>query len=195
MVSYGSEIFSASHFERNISFSRLHTACSIASTMSGVYGRSEESLFTQLQNTALSSSKAGSIYDSVASDEIELVGTHDPLNQRRQRKSHFGLHRKQDHQPSKSWRLLWRRLWSRVLPVILTVSLMILLLFLSLVPILFFPNAFDACDPDGEFSLSPDGYTPWKRSGIFAINIKMGSLAFWQAKFLDVAWDIVSSVR
>lgn len=169
--------------------------------MNGAYGRSEDSFLTQLQNAALSSSKAASTYDSIASDEVELVDTHSADVRPRKRRPRLAFHRTQDHQRSdfpethhKSWRLLRRRLWSRVLPVLLTIGLSLLLLNLTLIPEVFFPNSYDACNPDGDFALSADGYTPWQRSGFFAINIRLGSLAFWQAKFLDVAWDIVSEL-
>lgn len=77
--------------------------------------------------------------------------------------------------------------------MLLTVGLIILLLFLSLEPIRFFPNAFSAYDPNSEFSLSANRYTPQKRSGLFTINIKIGSISFGQAKFLDISQDIVST--
>jgi hypothetical protein len=50
-----------------------------------------------------------------------------------------------------------------------------------------------ACTPDGAFSLLPTPYSYWNRSGVFQINLAFGSLSFGMAKFIDVAWDVVST--
>lgn len=81
---------------------------------------------------------------------------------------------------------------TRLLPGVLILGLLCLLVLMTIYPGLFFGNNGGACNPDGDFEISYSLYTPWKSSGVFAINIKIGSLTFWQAKFLDVAWDVVS---
>src|SRR5690242_18712624 len=49
------------------------------------------------------------------------------------------------------------------------------------------------CLPDEEFSLRPETYQYWSRSGFFQITLGTGDLTFTQAKAIDVIWDIVSN--
>jgi len=48
------------------------------------------------------------------------------------------------------------------------------------------------CMPDGSFSNNPSGYNIWKTSGFFQITLGFGHLSFALAKFIDIAFDIVS---
>lgn len=50
-----------------------------------------------------------------------------------------------------------------------------------------------ACLPDDSFSLSPEKYRYWSKSGFFQITLGFGELNFTQAKAIDVIWDIVST--
>jgi hypothetical protein len=49
-----------------------------------------------------------------------------------------------------------------------------------------------ACQPDGSFSLDSYDYKPWDASGFVQITLGFGTLAFTQAKVIDVVWDMVS---
>ncbi|KAF2848402.1 hypothetical protein T440DRAFT_556724 [Plenodomus tracheiphilus IPT5] len=51
--------------------------------------------------------------------------------------------------------------------------------------------SFEACQPDGTFSLFPQDYDYFSKSGFFQITLGHGQLSFTQAKVIDVAWDIV----
>jgi hypothetical protein len=48
------------------------------------------------------------------------------------------------------------------------------------------------CMPDGSFSNNPSGYNIWKTSGFFQITLGFGQMSFAIAKFIDIAFDIVS---
>lgn len=48
------------------------------------------------------------------------------------------------------------------------------------------------CLPDDSFSLYPQQFQYWSKSGFFDITLGFGNLTFSQAKIIDVAWDIVS---
>lgn len=50
-----------------------------------------------------------------------------------------------------------------------------------------------ACLPDDSFSLAPEEYRYWSRSGFFQITLGFGTLDFTQAKAIDVIWDVVST--
>jgi hypothetical protein len=52
-----------------------------------------------------------------------------------------------------------------------------------------------ACTPDGKFALYPSSYSYWSLSGVLQITLAYGALDFGTAKFIDVVWDIVSSLR
>lgn len=170
----------------------------VATDMANVLERPRASLLTQLQISTLSKSRVDTSYSGVASDEIELISVHNSDFRPPGRKSRFNWRQKWDGIVSsnararpKSWRLLQRRLLSRVLPIILIMGVIVLVVLMSVAPALFFHNMNSACNPNGEFSLSIDQYTPWQGSGIFAINMRFGSLDFWQAKFVDISWDVV----
>lgn len=48
------------------------------------------------------------------------------------------------------------------------------------------------CMPDGSFSTNPSGYNIWKSSGFFQITLGFGHMSFALAKFIDIAFDVVS---
>ncbi len=49
-----------------------------------------------------------------------------------------------------------------------------------------------ACLPDDEFSIRPEAFQYWSKSGFFQITLGGGNLNFAQAKLVDIIWDIVS---
>ena len=167
--------------------------------MSDIYKRSQNFTLPQLQLSDSSKFKPGKSYSSLASDEIELVESNKFATGPRTRDLYFGGRETQadtydtrhSNVREKSWRLPRRRLRSRLLPGLLAAVLLFLLISMVNLPEFFF-HGNGACSPDGDFAISYYGYTPWKSSGLFAINIKVGSLTFWQAKFLDLAWDVVN---
>lgn len=50
------------------------------------------------------------------------------------------------------------------------------------------------CMPDGSFSVNPSGYNIWKSSGFFQITLGFGHMSFALAKFIDIAFDVVSGL-
>lgn len=52
----------------------------------------------------------------------------------------------------------------------------------------------DFCMPDGSFSTDPLGYNIWKSSGFFQITLGFGHMSFALAKFIDIAFDVVSGL-
>ncbi|TID18941.1 hypothetical protein E6O75_ATG06062 [Venturia nashicola] len=50
----------------------------------------------------------------------------------------------------------------------------------------------DFCMPDGSFSTDPSSYNIWTISGFFQITLGFGQLSFGQAKFIDIAFDVVA---
>jgi hypothetical protein len=63
------------------------------------------------------------------------------------------------------------------------------LVLITTVPI-FAPSG--VCMPDGSFNAGLDPYNMWSSSGFFQITLGFGELSFGTAKFIDVAWDVVS---
>lgn len=166
--------------------------------MAGDYDNNDDPTMRLQPSASLSLTYAPS-YTSVASDEIELVGAGDRSSRGPRKGAHFGgkffkvgSRSWTSHKSEKSWVLLRRRLVSRVLLGFLTTGFLALLIFMSLLPREFTADHGTVCKPDGNFSLSFDSYTPWKRDGIFAINMRFGNFSFGQAKLIDVSWDIVS---
>lgn len=51
-----------------------------------------------------------------------------------------------------------------------------------------------AYQPDGYFTLRPDGYGVWSSSGFFQITLGDGHFTFVEAKVIDIVWDIVSCI-
>lgn len=167
--------------------------------MASDYAEVDSSRIMRLQPTASLNFQYAPSYSSVASDEIELVNTHGtPIRYPPKSKRFgtglfkFGNKNRALKKTEKSWTLLRRRLVTRVLLLFVILGLLVLLIMMSAFPFAFTQDTGGVCKPDGTFELSFDAYTPWKRDGIFAINIKFGRLSFGLAKFLDVSWDIVS---
>lgn len=52
----------------------------------------------------------------------------------------------------------------------------------------------DFCMPDGSFSTDPLSYNIWKSSGFFQITLGFGHMSFALAKFIDIAFDVVSGL-
>ncbi|KAH0432059.1 hypothetical protein CcaCcLH18_06714 [Colletotrichum camelliae] len=48
-----------------------------------------------------------------------------------------------------------------------------------------------ACQPDGSFNIFMNEYDWWAASGFFQITMAWGTMTFANAKFVDVAWDVV----
>ncbi|KAF5506281.1 hypothetical protein CGCS363_v005435 [Colletotrichum siamense] len=48
-----------------------------------------------------------------------------------------------------------------------------------------------ACQPDGSFNIFRNEYDWWAASGFFQITMAWGTMTFANAKFVDVAWDVV----
>ncbi|EQB50638.1 hypothetical protein CGLO_09894 [Colletotrichum gloeosporioides Cg-14] len=48
-----------------------------------------------------------------------------------------------------------------------------------------------ACQPDGSFNIFMNEYDWWAASGFFQITMAWGTMTFANAKFADVAWDVV----
>jgi len=51
---------------------------------------------------------------------------------------------------------------------------------------------YNACQPNGGFSIVPNSYRWWSMGDFFEITIGFSSLSFTQAKLLDILWGIVS---
>ncbi|KAJ3961204.1 hypothetical protein N0V92_002086 [Colletotrichum tropicale] len=51
-----------------------------------------------------------------------------------------------------------------------------------------------ACQPDGSFNIFRNEYDWWAASGFFQITMAWGTMTFANAKFVDVAWDVVKSL-
>lgn len=58
-----------------------------------------------------------------------------------------------------------------------------------------FATSYMACQPDGNFSLSPETYSTWSSTGFFQITLGGGHLSFAIAKLVDIVWDIVNSIK
>lgn len=158
----------------------------------------ENDLIIRLQPVDTSKSAYTTSYSSVASDEIELDDVSE--GHLRPRKNVFLSGkllnvRNRTHKScgrEKSWKLLYHRLVSRVLPATLLFGSLYLFILMSTAPSAFVSDRGLVCKPNGNFSLSFDSYTPWRRDGIFAINMRLGNFDFGLAKVIDIAWDIVS---
>lgn len=160
----------------------------------------ENSAIVRLRPTLSLSERPAQAYKTLASDEIEL-------------ESGCGLSAHRHHRPRIHGRLiplsparkesLWTKAWADIksfpwgrffvhLCLLLMMSFLIIVVFLmAWNPSLFTGGDDDFCKPDGSFDLSFNEYDPWKRQGIFAINIKFGSYNFGEAKLIDVSWDVV----
>lgn len=141
-------------------------------------------------------------YKTVACDEIELNGNadyqqaHHSTWRIKDRTSHnYRVNKKHlwnitwEEVKLVPWKWMIYRFCSHILPIITIIGLIVLLSIMSLPGFL---ESYAVCKPDGTFSLSYDGYTPWKRDAIFAIDMGFGSFSFGVAKLIDVSWDLVS---
>ncbi|OLN86906.1 hypothetical protein CCHL11_04617 [Colletotrichum chlorophyti] len=52
-------------------------------------------------------------------------------------------------------------------------------------------SIISTCPPDGKFDPYDDWYDVWVASGFFQITLAWGTFSFANAKFIDVAWDVV----
>jgi hypothetical protein len=57
------------------------------------------------------------------------------------------------------------------------------------------PQGIGFCLPNDEFSTDPEDYNIWSSSGFFLITIGFGNMTFGVAKFIDVAFDVVSTLH
>lgn len=147
---------------------------------------------------------ARSSYESVATDEIELIGRsnngdnyHSFAHNGHWKRKAYLIRPKPflkavfDDVRRAPWLWLAKRWLPHLLPIGTFLGLIVLLAIMSLPG--FVQDVYDnVCKPDGSFELSFDIYTPWKRNAIFAINMGYGSYSFGVAKLIDVVWDIVS---
>ncbi|GAW21840.1 hypothetical protein ANO14919_113660 [Xylariales sp. No.14919] len=91
-----------------------------------------------------------------------------------------GLWKEADADFSTQWPLFPLILWFFFLVTILAI----------LIKLSIFPQLVHACRPDGTFS-PYEGYSYWDASGIFQINLTLGSYSFTAAKIIDTVWDLV----
>ncbi|KAJ9654534.1 hypothetical protein H2198_006410, partial [Neophaeococcomyces mojaviensis] len=147
---------------------------------------------------------ARSSYESVATDEIELIGRsnngdnyHSFAHNGHWKRKAYLIRPKPflkavfDDVRRAPWLWLAKRWLPHLLPIGTFLGLIVLLAIMSLPG--FVQDVYDnVCKPDGSFELSFDIYTPWKRNAIFAINMGYGSYSFGVAKLIDVVWDIVA---
>lgn len=52
-----------------------------------------------------------------------------------------------------------------------------------------------ACQPDGEFSETGEGFDWWRSSSFFQISLSAGELSFTEVKVLDIAMQLVCSAK
>ena len=90
------------------------------------------------------------------------------------------------------WRWSLERFCSHVLPIIL-IMLQCTIIVLMSIPSFLVKDS--VCQPDGSFRLTWLDYDRWNKDTIFAITLSSGSFSFGLAKFIDVAWDVVSLKR
>lgn len=139
-------------------------------------------------------------YTTVASDDIELSNIDGPATNRHY---HSTFRRNLPQLVQSRLQPLWETAWDDVrsfpwgrcafhmLLFLMVSGLLVLIVFMAVSPKTFAVDRDDFCKPDGTFELSFYPYTPWKRDGIFAINMKFGSFDFGLAKFIDICWDVV----
>ncbi|ERF68471.1 hypothetical protein EPUS_03789 [Endocarpon pusillum Z07020] len=177
--------------------------------MADIHTDVEDSPKTRLQSLPFSTIRFAQAYKSVAADEIELVSNHEaPSDRDRRRHVAKGICKgfKVASRPAWLRKLFWKDTWSdvkslpwgwlgrrflsHILPLMMITVMLVLLVLMSLSPEMFTGDTGDFCKPDGTFSLSFDGYTPWKQDAIFAINLKFGKYKFREAKLIDICWDL-----
>lgn len=159
-------------------------------------------------SSALSITSYAPSYHSVASDEIELTS-----NAKKSYTSQIHFHGSRSSRrwfpddlgriwmstvgdiKSTPWSWLLRRFVSHVLAPMLICGQLVLLVFMSSPG--FISESGSICKSDGSFQLAHAStyYSPWKRDNIFSINMGYGSSPFGIAKFIDIAWDVVSFVH
>ncbi|TDZ40013.1 hypothetical protein C8035_v004853 [Colletotrichum spinosum] len=52
-------------------------------------------------------------------------------------------------------------------------------------------RSYSACHPDGNFDIIGNSYNMWGASGVFQVTMAWGAMSFANAKFVDVAWDVL----
>lgn len=75
-----------------------------------------------------------------------------------------------------------------------TLELVALIFTISYFRLFWVPDA-TACAPDGKFTLYPEQYDPWSRTGLFQVTIAFGEYSFGMVRTIDVAWDVVRTAH